>query len=83
MVILVQHHTKVSKQTTLLDGVAVGLSEWCVCGRGLNRFVHEGMKDISNVKVNLKTRSGNVNIFLQTLQDIANMFVYIEKYASR
>ena len=30
--------------------------------RGLNRFVHEGMKDISNVKVHLKTRKGNVKI---------------------
>ena len=28
----------------------------------LNRFVHEGMNLISNVKVHLKTRSGNVNI---------------------
>ena len=31
-------------------------------GCGLNRFVHEGMNHISNVKVHLKTRSGNVNI---------------------
>ena len=28
---------------------------------GLNRFVHEGMNGISNIKVHLKTRSGNVN----------------------
>ena len=28
----------------------------------LNRFVHEGMNHISNVKVHLKTRSRNVNI---------------------
>ena len=33
----------------------------------LNKSVHEGLKDISNVKVHLKTRSGNVNINLLTL----------------
>ena len=27
----------------------------------LNRFVYEGMNGISNLKVYLKTRSGNVN----------------------
>ena len=31
-------------------------------GVALNRFVHEGMNDISNVKVHIKTRSGNINI---------------------
>ena len=31
---------------------------------GLNRFVHEGMNHISNVKFLLKTCSGNVNIVL-------------------
>ena len=34
----------------------------CVCERGLNHYLHEGMKAISNVKVHFKTRSGNVNI---------------------
>ena len=62
MVIRVQCHTNVSKQTTILDGVDVGLSKWRVCGRGLNRSVHEGMNDVSNVKVHLKTCSGNVKI---------------------
>ena len=33
----------------------------CICGRGLKLSVHEGMKDISNIKVYLKTPSGNVN----------------------
>ena len=61
MAIHVQCHTNVSKQT-LLDGIDVGLPKWCVCGHGLNQSVHEGMKDISNVKVHLKTCSGNVNI---------------------
>ena len=64
MVIRVQRHANVSKQTTVYDGVEVGPSKWRVCGRGLNRSVHEGMKDVSNVKVHLKTRSGNVNIIL-------------------
>ena len=50
------------KQTTLLDGVDVGPPKKRVCGHGLNRSVHEGMKNISNVKVHLKTHSGNVNI---------------------
>ena len=62
MVICVQRHANVSKQTTLLDSVDVGLSKWRVCGLGLNRSVHEGMNDVSNVKIHLKTRSGNVNI---------------------
>ena len=55
----------VSKQATLLDGIDDNPLKWCVCGCGLNQFVHEGisgMNSISNVKVHLKTRSGNVNI---------------------
>ena len=62
MVIHVQRHANVSKQATLLDGLDVSLLKWRVCGCGLNQFVHEGMNHISNVKVHLKTRSGNVNI---------------------
>ena len=62
MAIRVQRHANVSKQATLLDGVEFGPLKWHVCGCGLNRFVHEGMNGISNVKVHLKTRSGNVNI---------------------
>ena len=53
----VQRHAKVSKQIKLLDEVDVASPKWCVCGRGLNLFVHEGMKDISNVNVHLKNRS--------------------------
>ena len=33
-----------------------------MCGHSLNASVYEGMKDISNVKVHLKTQSGTVNI---------------------
>ena len=62
MAIRVQHHANISKQTTLLDGIDVSPLKWRVCGCGLNRFVHEGMNHIANVKVHLKTRSGNVNI---------------------
>ena len=62
MVIHVQRNANVSKQETLLDGLDVSLLKWRICGRGLNRFVHEGMGHNSNVKVHLKTRSGNVNI---------------------
>ena len=62
MTIRVQRHSNVSKQTTLLDGLDVSPLKWCVCGCGLNRFVHEGINSISNVEVHLKTRSGNVNI---------------------
>ena len=61
----VQRHANVSKQAALLDGLDVSPLRWRVCGCGLNRFVHEGMNHISNVKVNLKTRSGNVNINLE------------------
>ena len=43
-----------------MTGVDVGPHKWHVCGRGLNQSVHECMKDISNVKVHLKTH-GNVN----------------------
>ena len=46
----------------LLDGIDISPLKWRVCGCGLNRFVHEGMNHISNVKVHLKTFSGNVNI---------------------
>ena len=62
MVIRVQRHANVSKQATLLDGLDVSPLKWGVCGCGLNPFVHEGMDHMSNVKVHLKTRSGNVNI---------------------
>ena len=62
MVIRVQRQANVSKQTTLLEGVDVGPFKWPICGCGLNRSVHEGMNDVSNVKVHLKTHSGNVNI---------------------
>ena len=64
MAIRVQRHANVSKQATLLDGIDVSPLKWRVhvCGCGLNQFVHKGMNHISNVKVHLKTRSGNVNI---------------------
>ena len=62
MAIRVQRHANVSKQATLLDGLEVSPLKWRVYGCGLNRFVHEGMNDISNVKVHLKTPSGIVNI---------------------
>ena len=55
-------HANISKQATLLGGVDVDPPKWRVCGCDLNRFIHEGINDISNVKVHLKTRSGNVNI---------------------
>ena len=51
MAIRVQRHANVSKQATLLDGLDVSPLKWRVCGCGLNRFVHEGMNHISNVKV--------------------------------
>ena len=54
MTIRVQRHANVSKQATLLDGLDVSPLKWRVCGCGLNRFVHEGMNHISNVKVHLK-----------------------------
>ena len=62
MAIRVQRHANVSKQATQLGGLDVSPLKWRVCLCGLNRFVHEGMNHISNVKVHLKTRSGNVNI---------------------
>ena len=61
MAIYVQWHTYFSKQT-LLDDVDIGSPKWPVCGGGINQFVHEGMNDISYVKVHLNTYSGNVNI---------------------
>ena len=56
MVIHAQRHANVSKQARLLDGLDISRLKWRVCGFGLNRFVHEGMNHISNVKVHLKTR---------------------------
>ena len=67
MAIHVQCHTNVSKQASLLDDVDFGPFKWRVCGCGLNPFVHESMNDISNVKVHLKTSSGNVNIWLYNM----------------
>ena len=64
MAIRVQRYANVSKLAMLLDGVDVGPLKWGVFGCGLNRFDHEGMSYISNVKVHLKTSSGNVNIRL-------------------
>ena len=64
MAIRVQCHANVSKQATLLDGLDFSTLKWCDCGCGLIRFVHEGMNRISNVKVHLKNRSGNVNIYM-------------------
>ena len=52
----------VRKQTTLLNGVDVGPPKQRVCWRGLNRSIHEAMNKISNVKIHLKTHSGNVNV---------------------
>ena len=51
----------VNKQT-LLDDVDVGPPKSPVCGCVLNQSFHEGLKNISNVKVHLRTRNGNVNI---------------------
>ena len=62
MAIRVQRHANVSKQATLLDGIGVSPLKRRLCGCGLNQFVHEGMNHISNIKVHLKTPSGNVNI---------------------
>ena len=70
MAIRVQRHANVSKQATLLDGLDVIPLKWRVCGCGLNRFVHEGMNHISNVKVHLKTRSGNVNISIYSIEEM-------------
>ena len=64
MAICVQRHANVSKQAKLLDGLDASPLKWRVFRCGLNLFVHEGMNHISNVKVHLKTRSGNVNIVL-------------------
>ena len=60
MAIRDQRHANISKQTTL-EGVDVAPSKWRVCGRGSNRSVLEGMNNISNVKVHLRSRSGSVN----------------------
>ena len=75
MAIHVQRHANVSKQATLLDGL-----KWRVRGCGLNRFVHEGMNHISNVKVHLKTSSGNVNIFLWPKEESS---IYHGKFSHR
>ena len=61
MTIRVRCQTNPSKQTTLLDGIDVGPPKQHMCWRGFNRSVHEAMNNISNVKLYLKTRRGNVN----------------------
>ena len=62
MAICVQSHTNVSKQTMFLDGFDIGRPKWCLCRCDLNHSIHEGMDNISNVKVRLKTCNGNVNM---------------------
>ena len=64
MAICVKCHANISKQAMLLDGLDISSLKWRVCGCGLNRFVHEVMNHISNVKVHLKTRRVNVNIIM-------------------
>ena len=65
MAIRVQRHANVSKQTTLsciwMD-LTLARSNGAYVGVAEIDFVHEGMNHISNVKVHLKTSSGNVNI---------------------
>ena len=67
MAIHVQRHANVSKQAMLLDELDVSPLKLHVCGCGLNRFIHEGMNHISNLKFHLKTRSGNVNMSIFAL----------------
>ena len=62
MAIRVQRHANVSKQATLFDGLDVSPLKWRVCRCGLNRFVHEGMNHISNVKVHLKRKYIYMNV---------------------
>ena len=62
MKICARRQLNVSKQRTLLDGVDVGPPKQRVCWHCLNRSVHGAMNNFSNVKVHLKTCSGNVNI---------------------
>ena len=86
MAIRVQRDANVSKQATLLDGLDVSPLKWRVCGCGLIRFVHERMNHISNVEVHLKTRSGNVNIYLCTLWNRCTLLLYgstMSPYMSR
>ena len=59
MTIHAERDTNVSEKATILNGIDICPPKWRVYGRGLNRSVHEGMKDNSNVKFHLKTRSGN------------------------
>ena len=72
MEIRVKRQAKVSKQT-LLDGVDP--PKWRVCGHDLNQSVHETMKDISNVKLHLKTHNGNV--LIRACQLIRSNMVFI------
>ena len=44
MTIRTRCQTNVSKQTTLLDGVDIGMPKQRVCWRGLKSSVHEAMK---------------------------------------
>ena len=64
MAIRVQRQTNVSKQIMLLVGVGFGPPKWSVYGRDLNGSAHEAMNSnsISNEKVHLKIRNGNVHV---------------------
>ena len=62
-----QCYAIISKQTMVLDGLDAVSPKWSIYESGLNQSVREGMKDISNVKVNLKTHGGNVNTCIKGL----------------
>ena len=66
-----QCHTNVSKPETLLDGVNVGQFKCRECRCGLNFFFFlEGMNNIFNVKVHLKTCRGNIKYFKLNVTDL-------------
>ena len=62
MGIHVLRYANVSKQAMLLVAVNVGPLKWRICRCDLCLLVHEGMNNISNIKVQLNTCSGNANI---------------------
>ena len=80
MAMRVQRHANGSKQATLLDGLDVSPLEWRVYGCGLNRFVHEGMNHISNVKVQWKCKYF-LNYYLThvVIQELGNT-VYLKSH---
>ena len=62
MGIVYRDNTNVGEQAMLLDGFDIVSPNWGICGHSLNWSFHEGISNMSSVKVHKWIDSGNVNV---------------------